>query len=193
MHTSSKALGAALLALSCAGAQAGVLNFQGVTFTTSYSGNVLQLEIDAAHPTGNWSNAVALGGLGIKDVGTFSTVQLLQAPGTASGWSFSTREISANGCLHGGNASKTVCYQGSLLPLADDLIFRFAFVGGVQALSSPHLKVNFFNAAGNQIGSLMSLNVPLAEDPPADVPEPGTLMLMTGALAAAGLARRRRR
>lgn len=183
----------ALLAVTCATAHAGVLSYQGVTFTTTYSGNLLTLEIDAAHPTGDWLDAKTIGALGIKTIGTFSSVQLMQAPGAAAGWTYSSDELSTNGCQNGGQAGKTVCYEGAHVALADDMVFKFAFSGGAQDFSSPHLKVNFFDSEGDKTGSLMSLQVPPGDDPPpTNVSEPGTAGMMLGGLALAGLMARRR-
>lgn len=184
----------ALLAATCATANAGVLTYQGVTFTTTFAGNVLTLDIDAANPSGDWANATSIGALGIKDIGTFSSVQLMQAPGAASGWTYSNTELNANGCGNGGQANKTLCYEGAHVALADDMIFKFAFTGGTQDFDSPHLKVNFFDSAGRKTGSLLSMNVPPGENPPpTDVSEPGTAGMMMGGLALAGLVARRRR
>lgn len=187
-----RALLPALLALTCAGAQAGVLTYQGVTFTTTFAGNVLTLEIDAAHPNGDWLDARTMGAVGIKDIGTFSSVQLMQAPGAAAGWMFSTDELNANGCESGGQATRTVCYEGAHVNLQDDMVFKFAFTGGVQDFASPHLKVNFFDADGKKAGTLLSMNVPPGDTPPTPVSEPGTAGMMMGGLALAGLMARRR-
>lgn len=188
-----RALLPVLLAASCATANAGVLTYQGVTFTTTFAGNVLTLEIDAAHPNGDWLDAKTMGALGIKDIGTFSSVQLLQAPGAASGWMFSTDELNANGCETGGNPDKTVCYEGSHVNLEDDMIFKFAFAGGAQDFTSPHLKVLFFDSEGKKAGTLLSMNVPPGDTPPTPVSEPSTAGMMMGGLALAGLMARRRK
>lgn len=182
----------ALLAASCATANAGVLTYQGVTFTTTYTGNVLTLEIDAANRSGNWADAATIGALGIKDIGTFSSVQLLQAPGAAFGWTFSGTEMNANGCGNGGQANKTVCYEGTSVALADNMVFQFAFTGGAQDFASPHLKVLFFDSRGRKEGDLLSQNVPPGDNP-TPVSEPGTAGMMMGGLALAGLVARRRR
>jgi hypothetical protein len=56
-------LAALLGAATLGSAQAGTLTFQGVDFTSSWSGNVLPLQIDAADPTGSWTGAASLGAL----------------------------------------------------------------------------------------------------------------------------------
>jgi hypothetical protein len=188
-----RALLPALLIASCAAANAGVLTHQGVTFTTTFAGNVLTLEIDAAHPNGDWLDAKTMGAIGIKDIGTFSSVQLLQAPGAAAGWMFSTDELNTNGCENGGQANKNVCYEGTHVNLQDDMIFKFAFTGGMQDFTSPHLKVNFFDADGKKAGTLLSMNVPPGDTPPTPVSEPSTAGMMMGGLALAGLMARRRK
>jgi hypothetical protein len=189
-----KAVLPVLLATACAGANAGVLTYQGVTFTTTFAGNVLTLEIDAAHPSGDWLEARTMGALGIKEIGTFSSVQLLQAPGAASGWMFSTDELNGNGCANGGQPDKNVCYQGTRVNLTDDMVFKFAFTGGMQDFTSPHLKVNFFDSDGKKAGTLLSMNVPPGDTPPTTpVSEPSTAGMLMGGLALAGLVARRRR
>lgn len=54
-----------------ASAQAGTLEFQDVSFTSSWTDSVLTLEIDAAKRTGDWSKATAIGALQLKDIGNF--------------------------------------------------------------------------------------------------------------------------
>ncbi|KQV90864.1 hypothetical protein ASD15_02020 [Massilia sp. Root351] len=166
-------------------ANAGVLEFQGVTFTTSFMANVLRLEIDAANPTGDWSTATTLGMLGIKDVGSFSSVSLTAAPPGGLSWTINNNELSANGCVNGANPMK-ICAFGSHLALTDDMVFEFTFTGGTQDFTSPHLKVGMYEGdSPDKVGSLMSLNVPA-------IPEPETYgMLLAGLALVGALARKR--
>lgn len=174
-----------------ASAQAGTLEYQGVTFTSSWSGNVLTLEIDAAHPTGDWANATTLGALQLKDVGSFANVTLTSAPGGAMNWTQSSSELNANGCAGGGHAGMGLCYSGAHVALSDDMVFQFAFNGGNPAPVSPHLKVNFFGADGNRkVGSLLSENIPAGVAP---VPEPQSYAMLAGGLAVMGVLARRRK
>ncbi len=176
----------AALALASVGASAGELTFQGVTFTTSFSGNVLTLEIDAAHPTGDWATATTLGALGIKDVGTFDSAILSAAPAGASGWSLNNNELSANGCDSGGNPIRTLCAFGSHVSLSDDMVFKFTFTGGAQDFTSPFLKVAFYNGDGTQkVGSLLSQTIPA-------IPEPASYGLLLAGLGLVGLLARRK-
>jgi hypothetical protein len=170
-----------------ASADAGTLNYQGVTFTSSWSGNVLTLEIDAAHPSGDWLTATTLGALQLKDIGSFSSVNLTSAPGAAMGWTLSSNELSANGCDGGAHVGTSLCYSGTHVSLTDDMIFQFTFAGGTTDFTSPHLKVLMFNGAGgDKVGSLLSQNIPA-------VPEPQTYALMFGGLAVLGALARRRK
>src|SRR5437763_4453960 len=149
-----------------ASAQAGTLEYQGVAFTSSWSGNVLTLEIDAAHPTGDWANATTLGALQLKDVGSFAGVSLTSAPGGAMNWTLSNNELNANGCAGGGHAGMGLCYSGDHIALSDDMIFQFTFTGGNPDLVSPHLKVNMFGSdGGRKVGSLLSENLPAGVAP----------------------------
>jgi hypothetical protein len=184
-------LSALLGAGALASAQAGTLEYQGVTFTSSWSGNVLTLEIDASHPTGDWSTATALGALQLKDVGSFDSVSLISAPGGAMNWTLSSNELNANGCAGGGHAGMGLCYSGAHVALSDDMVFQFAFNGGSPAPVSPHLKVNFFGPSGERkVGSLLSENIPAGVAP---VPEPQSYAMLAGGLAVMGVLARRRK
>lgn len=170
-----------------ASASAGTLTFQGVTFTSSFSGNVLTLEIDAAHPTGDWSTATTIGALQIKDIGTFDTVTLTAAPGAAIGWTLSPDELNANGCDGGAHPNQSACYYGTHVALTDNMIFQYTFTGANTNFTSPDVKVNFF--VGNdttKVGSLLSMNIPA-------VPEPQTYAMLFGGLTVLGALARRRR
>jgi hypothetical protein len=181
---------AALLAagVTATSASAGTLTYQGVTFTSSWTGNVLSLEIDAAHPTGDWLTATTLGALQLKDIGTFDSVSLTSAPAGAMSWTLSSNELSANGCDGGSHVGSSLCYSGTHVALTDDMLFQFTFTGTNTDFTSPHLKVLMFDGAGgDKVGSLLSQNIPVAS-----VPEPETYAMMFGGLAAlAALARRR--
>jgi hypothetical protein len=175
----------ALMASVAATAQAGTLTYQGVTFTSTWSGNLLTLEIDAAHPTGDWAGATSIGALQLKNVGTFSDVTLVSAPGGAAGWSLSSNELNANGCGGGAHVGRGLCYSGSRVALADNMVFQFSFAGGAPALDAPHLKVNFFGDGERKVGSLLSQAI-------APVPEPETYAMMLGGLGIVGCMARRR-
>lgn len=175
--------------ITATSASAGTLTYQGVTFTSSWSGNVLSLEIDAANPTGDWLTATTLGALQIKDIGTFDSVSLTSAPGDAINWTLSSNELTANGCDGGAHVGQSLCYSGMHVALTDNMMFQFTFTGTNTNFTSPHLKVEMFNGAGgDKVGSLLSQNIPAAP-----VPEPDTYAMMFGGLAAlAALARRRK-
>ena len=85
-----------LLLVTAGAASASVIPHQGVTFTTTYTGNVLTLTIDAAGRTGDWAGAMAINGLGIKTVGSFSGVKMTGPLDTS--WAFSAEELNAGGC-----------------------------------------------------------------------------------------------
>jgi hypothetical protein len=177
---------AAALGIAAAGAQAGELLYQGVSFTTSWEANVLTLEIDAAARSGDWAGATTLGALALKDLGTFNSVTMTVAPAGAMDWTLNTNELSANGCSAGANPMK-LCVFGSHVPLGDDMIFKFTFSGGAPDLSSPFLKVAFYAGDGDQkVGSLLSQEI-------SPVPEPTSYgMLLAGLLAVGGLLRVRK-
>jgi hypothetical protein len=188
--TIRKTLLTSLLALGAmASAQAGTLEFQGVTFTSSWTDNVLTLEIDAAHRSGDWASATTIGALQLKDIGRFDSVTLSSAPGGAANWTLSSNELNANGCGGGAHVGAGLCFSGDHVALSDDMVFKFTFNGGATDFSSPHLKVNFFDGdGGRKVGSLLSENIPLAP-----VPEPQTYaMMLGGLLLMAGVATRRK-
>lgn len=160
------------LAIGALPAQAGVLTFQDVVFTTSWTDNVLTLEIDAARHSGDWTRAVSLSALSLKDIGSYQSVSVSAAPAGASNWSLSARELNANGCGGGGTAkrnSRALCLSGDAIALDDNMVFTFAFSGGSPSLDAPHLKVNFLDAAGNKTGDLLSQTITLAA---AAAPQP---------------------
>lgn len=160
------------LAIGALPAQAGVLTFQDVVFTTSWTDNVLTLEIDAARHSGDWTRAVSLSALSLKDIGSYQSVSVSAAPAGASNWTLSARELNANGCAGGGSAkrkSRALCLSGDAIALSDNMVFTFAFSGGSPSLDAPHLKVNFLDAAGNKTGDLLSQTITLAA---AATPQP---------------------
>lgn len=182
-------LSALLGAGTIASAHAGTVEFQGVDFTSTWSGNVLTLEIDAANPTGSWASATSLGALQLKDLGSFDSVSLTAAPGGAANWTLSSNELNANGCTGGSHAGKSLCYSGAHVALADDMVFQFTFSGGKTDPFSPQLKVNMFGADGDKkVGSLMGEHLVVSA-----VPEPQTYAMMLGGLGLLGFMARRKR
>lgn len=175
------ALAAASVGLS-SGASAQT-TFQGVTFTPSWSGNVLTLEIDAANPTGDWSTADFIGALQIKSIGSWDSVSLT-GTGAAGSWTLAPNELNANGCDGGSSGNQRVCAFGSLIPLADNMMFQFTFTGGTQDFTLPHVKVLMFaEGSESKVGSLMSLDIPA-------IPEPSTYAMLLGGLGILAVARR---
>jgi hypothetical protein len=183
-------LAALLGAGALASAQAGTLEYQGVGFASSWSGNVLTLEIDAADPTGSWANATTLGALQLKDLGSFDSVALTAAPAGATNWTLSSNELNANGCTGGSHGGTSLCYSGAHIALTDDMVFQFTFSGGDPNPVAPQLKVNMFGPDGDRkVGSLMGQHLPVAA-----VPEPQTYAMLLGGLGLMGfMARRRKR
>ena len=153
---------AALLAATTMTAHAGVLTLDGVTFTSSWSGNVLTLEIDAAKRSGGWSGATGLAAVAIKGVGSYSSVSVSGGPGGTDAWKLSTSELKASGCSGASNgaAGSRMCFYGQQIALADDMVFKFTFAGASVATNEPHVKVEFVNAQGTKVGSLLSQVLP---------------------------------
>lgn len=159
------------------------LTYQGVTFTPSYSGNVLTIEIDAANPTGDWSDATGIMALQVKDIGTWTSVTF-SGPGNAASWTVLPDELNATGCDGGSTGIQRACAIGTVEPLTDDMIFTYTFTGGIQDFSNPHIKVIFVDEHGDKIGSLLSENVPA-------IPEPSTYAMLLGGLGILAIARRK--
>jgi hypothetical protein len=180
------ALLATTLAAGLAGpASAGIINYQGVTFTTSTQGNVLTLEVDAAHRTGDWSTASTIGALELKGLGTFSSVSAT-GPSGATGWSLSS-QLTSQGCKGGGNGG-SLCYSGAHIALADDMIFQFTFNNTAHPFDAPQIKVNFFVGDDTRkVGSVQPVEpVPVPVPGDAPLPEPGSVALLFGGMLAMG-------
>ena len=170
-------------------ASAGLLTFDGATFSSSWAGDILTIRIDAdpTHLTGGWTNAVKIDSIAINDVGSVDdpTDISLAGPGTfggnIDGWG-----LDAGGCQDLSGGVNHPCWNG-LADLADNMLFNFTFATGVaNHTDSPHLKVRFLDAQGNKEGSLLSMDLPSVE-----VPEPGSVALLgLGLVALIGLRRK---
>ncbi|MEN3278509.1 MAG: hypothetical protein V7631_4299 [Massilia sp.] len=162
-RTLATALATALAASAgLTSAHAGVLTWQDVVFTASWTDKVVTLEIDAARAGGDWTGATRLGALSIKEIGRFDSVAVSAAPKGVESWTLNARELNAHGCS-GGNGNKAgnreLCLSGTPSLLGDDMVFTFTFTGKPD-LSEPHLKVNFLNNSSNRkIGDLLSQDI----------------------------------
>jgi len=170
------------LCFATAPASAAQLTFQGATFTSSFVGDVLTIEIDAdpSHLTGDWAPAVWMDGIEVKNVGDYSSVSLSGPPGEA--WTYVNAELNASNCTGGPNAPTGACFEHAPVALTDDMIFTFTYLGGPFDFETPTLKVHFLNADYEKQGSLLSL----------PIPEPGTYALMLAGLGVIGFIARRR-
>ena len=168
---------AALLGAMTMTAHAGILTLDGVTFTSNWNSKVLTLEIDAANRSGGWSTATGLAALAIKDVGTYSSVSVSSAPGGTGAWKLSTSELKASGCsgTSNGAAGSRMCFYGQQIALGDDMVFKFTFDGPAVTPTDPHVKVEFVDAQGRKVGSLLSQTLPPAPAPVKTAGDPAVL------------------
>lgn len=142
-------------------AHAGLLTFQDVVFTTTWTGNVLTLEIDAGQHSGDWTRATSIGALSFKDIGSFQSVKVTSAPQGAEAWMMRAGELTAKGCIGAGGRNRdrtSLCLTGTPAALSDNMVFTFAFTG-TPSLEQPHLKVNFFDGSNNKVGDLLSQTI----------------------------------
>lgn len=172
MRPSIRTTLSSLLLLASSYASAGVISQDGVVFTSTFTGNVLTLEIDAARRSGAWAAATAIDALALKTIGSFSGVQMSSSTGAA--WSLSASELKAKGCASASSGSgagqKLLCVSGAGVALTDNMVFTFTF-DGTPSLAAPHLKVHFVNANGSKAGSLLSMDFP-AQAATAPAPAP---------------------
>jgi hypothetical protein len=148
--------------LGISSAQAGLLSYQGVSFSSTWSGHVLTLEIDAASHTGDWAKAKGLAALELDGIGDYTSVSVSAAPSGASTWTTSSAELKAKGCSGdaNGQAGSRLCFFGQQIALGDNMVFSFSFSGNAVKTVDPHVKVEFVNAKGGKVGSLLSQTLP---------------------------------
>lgn len=153
-----------LLAAGATSASAGVIYENGVTFTSSYTGNVLTVEVDAKGRTDGWENAFYLDGFSIKTPGEFSTVTMTTSAKDGKWTMLAGSELTGNGCNSNGEGKDdSVCLTGASVLLGDDMIFKFTFDGQVN-LGTPHLKVMMLKANGKKSDTLLSKDFTYTEE-----------------------------
>jgi hypothetical protein len=178
-------LAAAMLAFGTPAIANNALTFQDVTFqTAAVDSDTMSFTIlNALNATGDWADINYIAAFQFKDIGnvTGGTV-------TPSGFTFSDFELNANGCA--GGDSGAACFKGTPVALTNSMSWTIDFVGTNLNFDSPHLKVNFYETAGQDkaTGSLLSLNLPAVNA----VPEPETYAMLLAGLGLMGFVARRR-
>ena len=174
-------------------------SFQGLTFTFDQTdADTLSFNI-AGTPSGDWTGVSYLGDFDLKDLGLdFSTVT-----GTANGPGatalLGTRsQLSASNldCSKSTGQKGSICFDlapdYALGSLPIDLTYLIDFSAPLNISSAgPHLQIAFMNEQdGSKVGSLYSQNVGGGGN--GDVPEPGTLALISIGLLGIGFSQRKR-
>jgi len=165
-------------------AHANTLTFQGVTFETLASGNMLQLTITNALSggTGNWANINYLSAFEIKGVGNVTGA-------TLAGWNVNVNNgLSANaGCTTGGTPGACF-FETPAIALSDSMTFNIQFAGSNLDFSAPELKVQFFTGQYDTraTGDLLSQTIPA-------IPEPEIYAMMAVGLGFLGWSIRRKK
>lgn len=178
MSVKSRILSASAIALAIVSMPASALYvgsdvFQGVTFTfTQTSNTAFTLRIQNLLSTTNadWADVTQIGALQWKDLGgdAWTNASTVSGPGVGAYTVTQDKELSSSGCNQG-NPPKAICFTfNPLVAASDDITFSFNLVGDIIAIDTtnadetkrgPHLKVNFMDAQGTQIGSLYSQQI----------------------------------
>jgi len=162
IRQSHSVLLAGLAGVAMTPAHASLLTYQGVTFNSSWAGNILTLEIDAAGRKDGWASATGLAAMEVGGIGNFTSVNVSARPGGASGWTTSGAELNAKGCSEASNgqAGSRLCFYGQQIALADDMLFSFTFNGNAVRPVDPYVKVQFVDSKGKKVGDLLSRTLP---------------------------------
>jgi len=156
MYSTVRRTALSLLLASATGASAGVIYESGVTFTSSYTGNVLTVEVDAKGRKEGWENAFYLDGFSIKTPGDFNAVTMTASAREGSWTMLAGSELTGQGCNSNGEGKDdSVCLTGTRFRLDDDMVFTFTFDGKAN-LGTPHLKVMMLQENGKKSDTLLS-------------------------------------
>jgi len=196
MKILTKMSAAIMLSLSMSAHAGMIIDWEGtgVDFYSSWNGDTLRIEIDAANPTAGWANAVSIDSIAINAPDAWSWGVpgdiTLTGPDVSFDGPIDRVGLNAGGCqkdLIPKNLGKNhPCWTGLAL-LTDNMYFDFSFGAGLVSnhTDNPHLKVRFIDAGGNKVGSLLSADL-------HSVAEPSVLLLMGAGLAGLGFACRSR-
>jgi MYXO-CTERM domain-containing protein len=182
------------------------ITFQNTTFTiTQVDSNTFTLQIqNLLNATGDWADVTKYGALAFKDVGTGFTGATITPDGSNAEFN---SELDSNGCKDPKGNNPSFCFTfAPLLAASNNDMFTIDVTGASLnfALTGPHLKVNFMNAQGTQIGNLLSQDLPSTSSSSGssntsgtssgEMPEPGSssLALLGLALIGGALAVRRK-
>ncbi|MEH6437941.1 PEP-CTERM sorting domain-containing protein [Massilia sp. DD77] len=165
MYSTVRRMALPLLLAACAGsASAGVIVANGVTFTSSFTGKVLTIEVDAKDRNQGWNNAFYLDGFSVKAAGDFGAAKMTTSARQGEWNMLAGSELSGQGCNSNGQGKDdSVCLTGGGFALGDDMVFTFTFDGQVD-LRTPHLKVMMLKENGTKSDTLLSEDFPLTTE-----------------------------
>jgi hypothetical protein len=196
----SRFLAAAALMAVAMSASAGVVTDKGINYTATMTGNVLNLEIDASGRTADLKNATFLDSLKFSGIDGLTGGKILNGPvspdplfGSDLGWSGKFTNPNGKNNEYVTFTPNTFLGFGGNVPLVDNMIFKFEFLGTGLDFSNMLLTADYDFASGPNKGAKIGLDLTAPYVPPvSQVPEPASIAMMGAGLGLIGFMRRRK-